>query len=189
MNLKIVPYIIIIILMLLLFLQRECHRCPEPTEIIRVDTVYRYDSIPYTPPPMTPKPGTVVEQPIPAGIDSLAIARAYFARRFGVDTLVNDSLYLLSLRWEVTENTPVFYQPTIVNRQPTIISHTVTENPRAKLFAGFDIGYTLPNQHISSFASLGLLTKRENYYQVMFDPIDKTVLVGAKWKIKLKPGR
>lgn len=184
------PYILIIALMVVIFLQRECHRCPECEEIVRVDTVYRYDSIPYTPPAMTPKPGTVVEQPIPQGIDSLAVARAYFARRFGVDTLVNDSLYLLSLRWEVSENRPTLFQPTIINRQPTtIISHTITEKPRLKIFAGFDIGYTMPNQHISSFASLGVLTKRENYYNVMFDPIDKTVLVGAKWKVKLKPRR
>lgn len=185
---KTAPYIIIIILLVVIFLQRECSRpqpCPDP--VVRVDTVYRYDSIPYTPPPMTPKPGTVVEQPIPAGIDSLAVARAYFALRFGVDTLVNDSLYLLSLRWEVSENKPTLFQPTIINRQPTtIISHTISEKPRLKIYAGFDIGYTLPNQHISSFASLGVLTKRENYYNVMFDPIDRTVMVGAKWKIKLK---
>ena len=58
-------YIIIIALMLLLFLQKECHRCPEATEIVRVDTVYRYDTIPYTPPPMTPKPGTPKPQPLP----------------------------------------------------------------------------------------------------------------------------
>ena len=181
---KTTPYIIIIALLLIIFFQRECHRCPECNEQVRVDTVYRYDSIPYTPPAMTPKPGTVVEQPIPAGIDSLAVARAYFSRRMGIDTLVNDSLYMLSLRWEITENTPVFYQPTIIDRKPTtIISHTITEKPRAKLFAGFDIGYTVPNQHISSFASIGLLTKRDNYYQVMFDPIDKTVLIGMKWKI------
>ena len=185
MNLKIVPYIIIIILMLLLFLQRECHRCPEPTEIVRVDTVYRYDSIPYTAPPMTPKPGTVIEQPIPAGIDSLAVARAYFSRRMGIDTLVNDSLYMLSLRWEVQENKPTLFQPTIINRQPTtIISHTPVEKAKNKVFVGFTVN-RLPSDYGLS-ASLALLTKRENLYTVSYDLRNKDVQAGIYWKIKFK---
>lgn len=185
MNLKIVPYIIIIILILLLFLQRECHRCPEPTEIVRVDTVYRYDSIPYTAPPMTPKPGMVIVQPIPAGIDSLVIARAYFSKRMGIDTLVNDSLYLLSLSWEVQENKPTFFQPTIVDRKPTtIISHTIIEKPRNKVFVGIGVGGS-PNS-FGLAPSVALYTKRENLYTASYDVINKDFYVTFFYKIKLK---
>lgn len=185
MNLKIVPYIIIIILMLLLFLQRECHRCPEPTEIVRVDTVYRYDTIPYTPPPMTPKPGNVINQPIPKGIDSLAVARAYFSKRMGIDTLVNDSLYLLSLSWEVQENKPILFQPTIINRQPTtIISHTLTEAPRNKVFVGITVGGN--PEHFGLGASVAMLTKKDHLYSVGYDVINKDFGVTFYYKIKLK---
>lgn len=185
MNLKIVPYIIIIILMLLLFLQRECQRCPEPTEIVRVDTVYQYDSIPYTPPPMFPKPGNVINQPIPKGIDSLAVARAYFSKRMGIDTLVNDSLYLLSLSWEVQENKPTLFQPTIINRQPTtIISHTLTEAPRNKVFAGLGVG--LNHTQFGLAPSVALLTKKDHLYSVSYDVINKDFGVTFYYKIKLK---
>ena len=183
---KSIPYIIIIALMLLLFLQRECHRCPDcPPEIVRVDTVYQYDSIPYTPPAMTPKPGTVIEQPIPEGIDSLAVARAYFSKRMGIDTLVNDSLYLLSLSWEVQENKPIFYQPTIIDRKPTtIISHTITEPKRNKVFAGMTVGGN-PEQ-FGLGASIALMTKKEHLYSVSYDVINKDFGVTFYYKIRLK---
>lgn len=183
---KTAPYIIIIILLVVIFLQRECSRpqpCPDP--VVRVDTVYRYDTIPYTPPPMTPKPGTVIEQPIPEGIDSLAVARAYFSRRMGIDTLVNDSLYLLSLRWEVQENKPTLFQPTIINRQPTtIISHTTTEKPRNKVFLGVGVG---GSQNAFGIApSVALYTKRENLYTASYDVINKDFYVTFFYTIKLK---
>ena len=183
---KTAPYIIIIILLVVIFLQRECSRpqpCPDP--VVRVDTVYRYDTIPYTPPPMTPKPGNVIENTIPQKIDSLAVARAYFSKRFGVDTLVNDSLYLLSLRWEVTENAPTLFQPTIINRKPTtIISHTPVEKAKNKVFVGFTVN-RLPSDYGLS-ASLALLTKRENLYTVSYDLRNKDVQAGIYWKIKFK---
>lgn len=193
--------------MLLLFLQRECHRCPEPTEIVRVDTVYQYDSIPYIPPPMFPKPGNVINQPIPKGIDSLAVARAYFSKRMGIDTLVNDSLYLLSLSWEVQENKPTFFQPTIVDRKPTtIISHTITEKPRNKVFVGIGVGgspnrgklYSIRPDDASGIGvdgspnsfglapSAALYTKRENLYTASYDVINKDFYVTFFYKIKLK---
>lgn len=185
MNLKIVPYIIIIALMLLLFLQRECHRCPEPTEIVRVDTVYRYDTIPYTPPPMTPKPGIVMPQVPPAMVDSLAVVMAYFAVRQGTDTLVNDDKYLISMRWAVTQNKPTFFQPTIVNRLPTtIISHTITEPKRNKVFAGMTVGGN-PEQ-FGLGASVALMTKKEHLYSVSYDVINKDFGVTFYYKIKLK---
>ena len=185
MNLKIVPYVIIIILMLLLFLQQECHRCPEPTEIVRVDTVYKYDSIPYTPPPMFPKPGNVINQPIPKGIDSLAVAMAYFAVRNGNDTIVNDDRYLISMRWAVTENKPTFFQPTIVNKQPTtIISHTLIEKPRNKVFVGVGVGGS-PNS-FGIAPSLALFTKRENLYTASYDVLNKDFYITFYYKIKLR---
>lgn len=183
-NLKIVPYVIIILLMLLLFLQRECHRCPEPTEIVRVDTVYRYDTIPYTPPPMIPKPGIVMPQVPPAMVDSLAVVMAYFAVRQGTDTLVNDDKYLISMRWAVTQNKPTFFQPTIVNRLPTtIISHTISK-PTNKVFLGVGVG---GSQNAFGIApSVALYTKRENLYTASYDVINKDFYVTFFYKIKLR---
>lgn len=171
--------------MLLLFLQRECQRCPEPTEIVRVDTVYQYDSIPYTPPPMTPKPGIIVPQAPPRLVDSLAVVMAYFAVRQGTDTLVNDDRYLISMRWAVTQNKPTFFQPTIVNRMPTtIISHTITEKPRNKVFAGIGVGGSPSSFGIAP--SVALFTKRENLYTASYDVINKDFYITFYYKIKLR---
>ena len=171
--------------MLLLFLQKECHRCPEPTVIVRVDTAYKYDSIPYTPAPMIPKPGIVVPQAPPKMVDSLAVVMAYFAVRQGTDTLVNDDRYLISMRWAVSENKPTFFQPTIVNRLPTtIISHTTIEKPRNKVFAGIGVGGS-PNS-FGIAPSVALFTKRENLYTAGYDVINKDFYVTFFYKIKLR---
>ena len=184
MNLKTVPYIIIILLMLVIFFQRECHRCAD-ANYPKSDTVFVYDSIPYTPPSMTPNAGIVIEQPIPAGIDSLAVARAYYAQRIGIDTLVNDSLYLLSLSWQVQENKPTFYQPTIVNRRPTVvISNTIIEPARNKYFIGFGVGRS-PEQ-FGLAGSVALVTKKDNLYTMSYDVINKDFYVTFYYKIKLR---
>jgi hypothetical protein len=176
------PYIIIILLLLTIFLQRECHRCPEVAQTT-TDTIVIRDTTIVHLPPITPKPGRIEYVQLPAIIDTAAIIRDYFARRFGEDTLIDTRDLFLSLKWEVQENKPTYFQPTIINRKPTtIITHTL--KPRTQYYAGFA---TSGNQHrLGLSPTIAINTKQQNFYTLSFDIINKEAAVGMLWKINLK---
>ena len=179
-----IQWLIIIALMVVVFLQRECHRCSVCPEPPKSDTLYVYDTIPVTLPPITPKPGKVEHKPLPAVIDTAAVIRAYFARHYGEDTLIDSRDLFLSLRWEVQENRPTLFQPTIINRKPTTVISYHYEQPKTKVFAGIHIGGNA--QQFGIGPEMALLTKRDNLYTINYDIVNKTAEGGILWKIRFK---
>lgn len=175
------PYIIIILLLLIIFFQRECHRCPDlpPQSVItRVDTIR--DTLLITPPPITPKPPKIEYITIPSIVDTAYIIRDYFSRKYGEDTLIDTRDLFLTLRWEVQENKPTMFQPTIINRKPTtIIQHSI---PKNKYYAGINISGS--KQSFSIAPSLALITKKESLYTLNYDLINKDISVGMYWKVR-----
>jgi hypothetical protein len=179
-----IQWFIIITLMLVVFLQRECHRCPKCPEPLKPDTLYMYDSIPVTPPPITPKPGRVEDVELPVNIDTMAIVREYFAKRYGEDTLIDSRDLFLSLRWEVQENRPTMFQPTIINRKPTTVISYHLDQPRNKVFAGIYVGGNA--EQFGAGPEIALLTKQDNLYTLNYDIVNKTINGGVMWKIRIK---
>lgn len=184
-SLKILPWTISLILFALLIIQQQCQRCRECPEIT-TDSIVIYDTLPYTPSGIIPKPATeIIQQPIPTNIDSLAIVQAYFQLRKGFDTLVNDSLYTMSLKWEVTQNKPVFYQPTIIDRKPTTyISHTIVEKPKWHFYGGFALAYSTASGQQSISPSIMLQSKKGHIYGLSYDLQHKAPAISMHWKLR-----
>ncbi len=186
---KTAPWIIIIVLILLLFLQRECHRCPEYEEISdTTDTIY----LPGDPVPI---PYPVVEirdrwitiyDTIIREVDTAAILRDYFAHRHGYDTLANDSSVFVAIGWHVTQNRLISLTPYIANRKPTTIIHRTTvirevEKKRNQYFMGVGVGRS-PDQ-FGLAGSLALFTRQQNLYSLHYDMLNKDFYVTFYWRI------
>lgn len=169
---------IVALLVLVIVAQHYCTRPPE--QLTRVDTLYIYDSIPITPPPITPKPGRVEYVELPAIIDTVAVVREYFARRYGEDTLIDSRDLFLSLRWEVQENRPTLFQPTIINRKPTtVIAHTPVR--RMDIFAG---AVMQGNAASFGFAPTVLFNWDNATYSIGYDIMRGEVSGGLYWRIR-----
>jgi hypothetical protein len=150
---------------------------PKPTE---PTMVYIYDTIPITPPPIVPKPGRVEYVTVPAHVDTAAVIRAYFARHYGEDTLIDSRDFFLSLRWEVQENRPTLFQPTVINRTPTTI---ITHSPprRMDIYAG-----AVMHGNTKTFGFVPSVTLRWDNaaYSVGYDIMRKSIHGGIYWRIR-----
>ena len=126
-------------------------------------------------PSIVPKPGTEIFQPIPDSIDSLAVVRAYYAVRRGSDSVSTEN-YTISFDWEVTQNKPTFFQPTIIDRKPTtIISHTTVKAPMNRYYGGISLGGT--KEKFKFGLAAGVITKNEQVYVASYDFVNKEVLL------------
>lgn len=177
---KNIQWVIIIFLMLVVFLQRECHRCPDCPELPKPDTITYYDTVQITTEPIKPKPGRVEYIVIPTTIDTFAIIRDYFSRRYGEDTLINNRDLFLSLRWEMKENRPTLFKPTIINRIPTtVITHTPAR--KIDIYAG---AVMRGNVRSFGFAPTVLLRWDNATYSLGYDVMHREVNGGLFWRIR-----
>lgn len=187
---KTVPWIIIVILLLLLFLQRECNThqpCPECPEIV-FDTIHDSVSYPvtiYVPKPIYKDTGTTKWRY--HKIDTSQILADYFSKNFYLDTLLNDTNALIIIADTITRNKITYRLPTI-----NIFPHTITQTtyiknnltPNRKLFIGAGIGRNINQFGLSP--SLMYITKKENAYTISYDILNKDICFTIFWKVKFK---
>lgn len=183
---KIAPWIIISVLIGLLFLQRECHRCTECTEITKTDTLYiAGDSIPVPYPVITPGKPYPVPYPVPADVDTALILADFFSKVQDKIILADDSSVFVSIEYLVTQNRLKWIKPFIQNRRATTIINNTTiiesVKPRNKIFAGVGVWRSLTSFGLAP--SLALLTKKDHLYSFSYDLINKDAYFTLYWKI------
>ena len=186
---KSLPYIIITILLLVLFLQNKY--TPEPKTIIDIQTTTDtiHDTIfitihHYTPKPIYTDTGSTKWRWYP--VDTNQILTDYFARYFYIDTLQNDSNALIILLDTVSKNHITYRQPQITLYPKTIkqtILVEVSQPKTNKVYYGMAIGRN-PNQF--SLAPTILFNSKNMVYSLSYDILNKDLYVGLYWQLSLK---
>ena len=186
---KSIPYIIITILLLALFLQHKF--TPEPKSIIDIhtttdtihDTIYKTIHH-YTPKPIYTDTGSTKWRWYP--IDTNQILADYFARYFYIDTLQNDSSALIILLDTVSKNHIIYRQPQITLYPKTIrqTSTVAVSQPISnKIYMGLFIGRN-PKQF--GLAPSIMLQSKKRVYSLSYDVLNKDLYVGIHWQLSFK---
>lgn len=183
---KITPWIIIISLGLILFLQIQCHHCPQgiAPKTIKGDSI----AVPY-PVVIAGKDNLVIiHDTIPGLIDSAKIFQDYYAKIFGNLVLANDSNIYLSMDYLVTRNRLVWVKPKIQNKRKTVIIQNTAvinqEKTRNKYYAGMGIGRSPVSFGLS--ASLLMVNKKQNAYSISYDILNNDFYFTFYWQIRFK---
>lgn len=187
---------IILILLALLFLQRECSRPPAHNPVpdtIRITRV-EYDSFPVYKPVPKPYPVEVIRvDTFPAIVDTATILRDFFAKNIYNRTLLDDSVAYIALLDTVTQNQLQNSFLTYQNRRPTIIENITVIHPpppqRFQLYAGGFLQSAIRNPQSEIFGagpSIFAKTRRDHLYGIGYDAFNKSYQIHALWKIKLK---
>ena len=191
---KTAPWIIIVILLGLLLLQRECTPVPDcppcdPCTLQHCDTTIGdtivYQDTTYIPVPYFIDTGSTKYIYMP--VDTSAIIADYLTKKYYSDTLVNDSNLFVAIYDVMQYNSIISRQP-VIRFFPTIITktNTVVKDPVLvrKLFAGIGVGRN--PKEFSLTANLMYISKRDNAYSFSYDVLNKDMYVTMYWKIKLK---
>lgn len=180
--------IVLLIVIGVLFIQRECSR-PTPAEpetiveyiydtIIDIDTV----NIPVPYEVVTTVWDTIIKYEL-QDVDTAEILRDYFAVRLYSDTIINNDELRVVLNDSVHQNRlwgerVVEYQ----NFRPVSAECPECPKPATKVFIGGSI-LGSPTQ-FGAGPTVGLLTKRDNLYTLDYDVLNKTYKVSMYWKLK-----
>ncbi len=191
---KTLPWIIIIVLIVVVFLQRECTPVPDCPPCLpctlqhcdstKGDTVFYQDTT-YVPVPHFIDTGSTKYVYIP--VDSADIIADYLSKKEYGDTLANDTNLFIAV-YDVMQYNRIISRHPVIKFYPTIVTktNTVTLNaePVRKLFAGMGVGR---NPHeFSLTANLMYMSKRDNAYSFSYDVFNKDMYLTMYWKIKLK---
>jgi hypothetical protein len=186
---KSIPYIIITILLLALFLQDKY--TPEPKTIFDIQTTTDtiHDTIfktihHYTPKPIYTDTGSTKWRWHP--IDTNQILADYFARYFYMDTLQNDSNALVVILDTVSQNQIIYRKPQITLYPKTIRQTSVVEvsQPTSnKIYLGMAIGRN-PNQF--SLAPSIMFQSKKRVYSLSYDILNKDLYLGIYWQLSFK---
>lgn len=184
--------LLILALIALLVLQRECQSPPSPvssTVITKVET--KWDTVSIVKTEYIPKWKTrteTIHDTIPSDIDTLSILKDYYAKYFYTDTLDLDTLGNIVINDTVSRNT-------IVSRRikpnvfiPTTTIHSNTTINKTRLYTGINMS---ANKQSLNQAGIGLIlkTKKLRMYGVGigFNRDLQPVISGSLyWEIKLK---
>ncbi|KAF0195634.1 MAG: hypothetical protein FD166_2807 [Bacteroidetes bacterium] len=189
---KIPTYLLILFLVVIIFLQRECHRCPEAVTLTTINTIPG-DSVPYL---------VEIDKPVPKfidtgswhyfDVDTMAILKDYFARVVYLDTLKDDSSAFIAVMDTVFQNRLQGRSLYFANRKPTSIIHNTTVLPevddRLKLYAGAMVAMA-PRDRYDFGPAVILMTPRGNGYSYAFGVNEKSHTITLVWKVKLKRKR
>ncbi len=195
---KNISYVIILVLIVIILLQRMCTTnvdCPEcvefdTTEFIATLPIKYKDTTVYVPQPYPVHhyndTGSVVEVVIPADIDSLEIATAYFSEWMLVDTILNDTNGLIVINDRISQNKiqERFIYPKIITPHFKIVAKTKPYKERIKVFAGVGVNGNMNKFGIS--ASILINTKKDALYSIYYDVINKDIGLTMYWKLKFK---
>ena len=182
-------YVIIIILIGIIFLQRECHRCPEVQTSYKVDTIPG-DIIPSVIELSRPDPYFIfVDTGRQVFVDTAAILRDYFALVVYLDTLKDDSSAFIAILDTVTQNRLQGRKLYYANRKPTSIIHFTTIQPadpeRLKLYAGA-MFVLAPEERSDCGPALVMMTPRGAGYSYAYGVNEKTHTLSIVWRISLR---
>lgn len=182
--------IIILILVALLILQRECQRCPEAIETHTTDTIPG-DAVPVLVPIDRPIPQFVY---VDTGswnyfpIDTMAIIKDYFSKAVYFNVLKDDSSAYIAVYDTVHMNRLQGRSLLFANRRPTAINHYTTiqhTDERMKLYAG--AMFALSKKQEPEFGpALILITPKGYGYSYAYGLNHQTHTFSLVWKIKLK---
>ena len=190
---KSASYIIIIVLLAIIFLQRECNTstkdsgCNHSVEVV-IDTIHdtvEILSVQYVPSISYIDTGSVLWKY--HTIDTALILSDYFSKYYYQDTILNDTFGLIILRDTITQN-KISYRNPHISIYPRLIKQTTllkqVAPPKAKLFLGLGLGRNLT--HFSLSPSLMLITKKETAYSLSYDLLNQDIYFTMYWKIRLR---
>ena len=187
---KTTPWIIIIVLLVALFLQRECTpvvvcpECPQTTSDTIRDTITK-PTVHYIPKPIYTDTGRTkwrFHQ-----VDTMQILSDYFSRHLYQDTLQNDSNALIVLTDTVSQNRIVYRYPQITLYPQTIRQSTWVEVPKPlknTLYLGMSIGRNPTKFGLAPSAMFK--SKKDHVYSFSYDLISHDMYVGIYWKISFR---
>ena len=185
-------FALVLVLVLMLIIQRECHHCPACPEVpkpqttvqIKVDTLYYPWVVPV---PQIEFRDTGSWHQAFQPIDTAAIVREFLTKNVYHRTLVNDTNALIILTDTVFQNKlcegyiqAQFYPYTRIITQTT----TIMPPARRKLFIGTEI--TLYPIDYSFAPSLLYQSKKDHAYSVSFNPFTQNIRFSTWWKIQLR---
>jgi hypothetical protein len=181
----------IIILLALIFIQRECNRpdpAPPEPDTIRITKV-EYDSV------LVEKiikqfypVQKIVVREIPANVDTMAILKDYFAKNIYDRTFIDDTTALIRVIDTVHQNQLWGSRIEYKNRQPVTIHETYIIHPpppqRFQLYAG---GFVTGNaQSFGAGPAIFAKTPRDHLYGIGYNPFNNTGQIHMLWKISLR---
>lgn len=188
---------IILVLLMLLFLQRECQRCPKCPEekVITKTVVIPGDKVPVFIPTKAPKPVYIdtgsyhieYKEGKASKIDTLAIMKDYLSKYYYNDT-IKDTSFVAIIKEVLYKNRIIDRQLYVQNlRQKIVNTTTVLPMPklRNKIFigAGLSSNLSLTNSKPGVMGSVLLVTKKDHGYEYSYDVINKIHSVGMYWKL------
>jgi|WetSurMetagenome_2_1015567.scaffolds.fasta_scaffold166188_2 hypothetical protein len=184
---RMIPYIIIAILLLIIFVLRECNNKPDTKYLIATARYTIVKPIPYNKYYPAPYPVQVIDSfERPSKIDTDAILKDYYKAIIYDRPIMDDSNGKLSLRDTVTHNRLRGFKLTgHLNRFTDSITNTI-ENPlKYRIFIG---AYMPINNMTLGFAPMvTLLTKNDkSMYSIGYDPFNSMYYIGVQFKITLK---
>ncbi len=189
MKLTHLPYLIILVLLAVIVLQRECYHCPSCPNSDTIITSHT-DTLIITHNHFFPKPppDTVIRTDT-LFPDTSAILADYAALKIYNRTILDDSTGKISLLDSVQFNSLQGSQLSAVyfpKHTVETITRTVykSEQPKVKIFAGFSLGVSYPFKPILA-PKFSLLTKKDYLYSISYDPINKLGCISFDCKLKI----
>jgi hypothetical protein len=191
-NMNKIAWILVSVLLLLLFLQRECSRCPDNQIEIKTDTVYVYrDKIITETIVKTEFKDRLVYIDVPQIVDTAEILKDYFAIRTYTDTtktpndltiynnisISNNKLKSLSVSYDLIQKEKIVYINNTIEKEVYV--------NKFKAFIGGEISY-LPQGGLNLSPSLMINTKRDGLYGYRYGLFDKSHSISMYYKIRLR---
>ena len=184
--------LLILALIALLILQRECQSPPSPvnsTVITKVET--KWDTVSVVKTEYIPKWKTrteTIHDTIPSNIDTLSILKDYYAKYFYTDTLDLDTLGNIVINDTISKNTIVSrrIKPNVLIPTTTVYSNTTVNKTR--FYTGINMSANKQSLNQAG-VNLMLKTKKSKMYGVGigFNRDLQPVISGSLyWEIKLK---
>jgi len=190
---KLLPYFVIAGLILIILLQRECMNCPNVSETNTKDSIITHteikerivnDTVYYPKPYEVIKKDTIHDTIFRTKYDTVEAIKDYSLYRKYDLALINDSAGIVNCLVDVQFNQ---LKGTLFDRTKIIEHHTfIAEEKRNKVFAGVQLGYSIPDTSMLVAPTLQFLTKKDHLYSISYEPFRKIAEVGIYWKIKLK---
>ena len=187
---KSIAWLIVFILLIVIFLQRECtsdHQCPVCPDFT-YDTIHDtivYQTTVYTPQLVYRDTGSILWRSLP--IDTSQIISDYFARNLYIDTIQNDTNAFIVLTDTISRNRVIYRYPQI-----TLFPHHITETKlinvmpklKGKVLLGVQLGRN-PEQ-FSFSPSLMYQTKKETAISFSYDILNKDFFFSFYWPLRFK---
>ena len=193
---KLLPYFVISGLILIILLQRECNPLKvDPLVITKDTTIYQIDTLTFNNTVYLPKPYKVIDTLFQhdtifrTKYDTVTAVKDYSLYRKYDLALINDSAGIMNCLVDVQFNKVAKYQlkGTLYDRTKIVEhNHYVVEEKRNKVFAGLQLGYSIPDTTMLVAPTLQFLTKKDHLYSVSYEPFRRIAEVGIFWKIQFK---